>query len=89
MIINQLINFHCNEKYIFTTWKTYGSSDNIVSEVRDLNTKVIEFCVGKITTQVTQYEGYLDRLKTLPIPIEHPRQVDRNNYTYDISNLLN
>jgi len=64
------------------------SSDNIANEVRKLNTMVIDYCAEQITIQVTQYEGYLDKLKTLPVPIEHPRQVDRNNYTYDISNLL-
>ena len=64
------------------------SSDNIANEVRKLNTMVIDYCAEQVTIQVTQYEGYLDKLKTLPVPIEHPRQVDRNNYTYDISNLL-
>jgi hypothetical protein len=64
------------------------SSDNIANEVRKLNTMVIDYCTEQVTIQVTQYGGYLDKLKTLPVPIEHPRQVDRNNYTYDISNLL-
>lgn len=64
------------------------SSSNIKNEIRKLNTRVIDYCVKQITTQVLQYDGYLDKLKTLPIPMEHPRQVDRNNFTYDISNLL-
>ena len=35
-----------------------------------------------------KYDGYLDKLTRLPVPMEHPRQVDKNNFTYDISNLL-
>ena len=64
------------------------SSDNIVNEIRKLNDMVIEYCSKQISTQVLQYDGYIDRLTTLPVPIERPQQVDRNNFTYDISNLL-
>tara|TARA_Y100000389_G_scaffold197413_1_gene231981 strand:+ start:10314 stop:10928 length:615 start_codon:yes stop_codon:yes gene_type:complete len=64
------------------------SSDNIVNEIRKLNDMVIEYCSKQVSTQVLQYDGYIDRLTTLPVPIERPQQVDRNNFTYDISNLL-
>jgi len=64
------------------------SSDNIVNEIIKLNDMVIEYCSKQISTQVLQYGGYIDRLTTLPVPIERPQQVDRNNFTYDISNLL-
>ena len=64
------------------------SSDNIVNEIIKLNDMVIEYCSKQVSTQVLQYDGYIDRLTTLPVPIERPQQVDRNNFTYDISNLL-
>ena len=64
------------------------SSENIASEIKKLNQMVIDYCSNHISTKVTQYDGYLDKLQNLPVPIEHPRQVDRNNFTYDISNLL-
>ena len=64
------------------------SSDNIKNEVVKLNTRVIDYCAEEISTQVLQYQGYIQKLTTLPVPIERPQQVDRNNFTYDISNLL-
>lgn len=64
------------------------SSANIANEIRKLNQMVIDYCANHIAIKVTQYDGYLDKLQNLPVPMEHPRQVDRNNFTYDISNLL-
>ena len=64
------------------------SSDNIKDEIVKLNTRVIDYCAEEISTQVLQYQGYIQKLTTLPVPIERPQQVDRNNFTYDISNLL-
>ena len=64
------------------------SSANIAREIKKLNQMVIDYCANHIATKVTQYDGYLDKLQNLPVPMEHPRQVDRNNFTYDISNLL-
>ena len=64
------------------------TSNNIASEIRKLNTMVIDYCSEQISTQVLQHEGYIQKLTNLPVPIERPQQVDRNNFTYDISNLL-
>ena len=64
------------------------SSKNLSNEIRKLNGKVIDYCVKSISVNVLQYDGYLDKLTSLPVPMEHPRQVDKNNFTYDISNLL-
>lgn len=65
------------------------SSDNIVNEVKKLNDMVVEFCVGQITTQLKQYNGYLNKMTTLPVPLEHPKYLNKNNFTYDSSNLMN
>ena len=64
------------------------SSENISNEVKKLNNNVIDFCSEQVTTQVLQHQGYIKKLSQLPVPIERPQQVDNNNYTYDISNLL-
>ena len=64
------------------------SSNSIKKEVVKLNSMVIDYCSEQISTQVLQYQGYIQKLTTLPVPIERPQQVDRNNFTYDISNLL-
>ena len=65
------------------------SSDDIVNEVKKLNDMVVEFCVGQITTQLKQYNGYLNKMTTLPVPLEHPKYLNKNNFTYDTSNLMN
>lgn len=63
-------------------------SDDIVKEIRSLNEKVIEYCVSNIQEQIKQYQGYKKKVSTLPIPLEHPVYDNKNNYTYDSSNLL-
>lgn len=64
------------------------SSNDIVNEVQRLNEMVVDFCVDQITTQVKQHEGYIQKLSSLPIPIDRPEYLNKENYTYDISNLM-
>jgi hypothetical protein len=63
------------------------SSDNIKIEVSKLNDMVIKYCVDQISVQVHQHQGYIQKLTTLPVPIERP-EFHKESYTYDISNLL-
>ena len=63
-------------------------SDDIVSEIRVLNEKVLEYCIENIRSQIKQYKGYRDKVSTLPVPMEHPIYDNKRNYTYDSSNLL-
>ena len=58
-----------------------------VNEVKRLNIKVIERCVKDIVTELKQYRGYIDDLAKLPIPLENPHYANKNNFTYNISNL--
>ena len=64
------------------------SSDKIVDEVQRLNEMVVDFCVDQITTQVRQHEGYIKKISSLPVPIDRPEYLNKENYTYDISNLM-
>ena len=64
------------------------SSNDIVEHLQYLNNKVVDFSVKQIVNQVQQYGGYLDKLSTLPTPIEHPIYDNKRNFTYDVSNLL-
>ena len=64
------------------------NSIDFLSHVLELNQKVIDFSVDQINTQITQYDGYIKKLSTLPTPIERPQQVDRNNFTYKMDNLM-
>lgn len=62
--------------------------DNIVDEIKGLNEKVVKYSVENISSNVKQHSGYVDKLSKLPEPIDRPIYQSKNNYTYDISNLL-
>ena len=62
--------------------------DDIVNEVKRLNSKVIEYAVSNVTSNVKQHKGYVDDLSKLPVPMDMPVYHNKNNFTYDISNLL-
>ena len=65
------------------------NSLDFLPHLLSLNQKVIDFSVGQIDTQVQQYGSYISRLESLPVPLELPQQVDRNNFTYNMDNLMN
>ena len=83
-----------NELYIimrsimlqFANFRTEVSE--IVNEIKRLNQKVIDYAVDNITSNVQQHKGYVDKLSKLPVPLDLPVCHNKNNYTYDISNLL-
>ena len=58
-----------------------------VNEVKRLNGKIINKCVEDIIVELKQYKGYIDDLAKLPIPLENPHYANKNNFTYDMSNL--
>ena len=58
-----------------------------VKEVQRLNIKVINKCVNDIVTELKQYRGYVDDLSKLPVPLDNPHYANKNNFTYNISNL--
>jgi len=62
--------------------------DDIVDEVKRLNSKVIEYAVSNVTSNVKQHKGYVDDLSKLPVPMDMPVYHNKRSFTYDISNLL-
>ena len=63
--------------------------NSIVSEIQRLNERVIEYSVGNVSSNVQQHMGYVDKLSKLPVPMDIPiGNLNKNNFTYDISNLL-
>ena len=52
-----------------------------------IDKSVIDYSVSNISSQLKQYDTYLNDISKLPEPLEHPKY-DRDNKTYDISNLL-
>ena len=67
----------------------YGNflSSGIINEIKRLNSKVVTICAEKVSTEVSQYNHYINDLQKLPTPLENPHYVNKNNFTYDISNL--
>ena len=64
------------------------SSQNLVEEIRALNKRVIDYCVENVSSNVQQYVGYIKDIERLPTPMDRPSYHNKNNFTYDISNLL-
>lgn len=62
--------------------------DNIVDEIRRLNSKVLDYAVENVTSNVKQHQGYVNDLSKLPVPMDMPVYHNKRNFTYDISNLL-
>ena len=64
------------------------NSLDFLNHILTLNKKVIDFASNQIKTQVTQYDGYLNKLSQLPIPIDRSKPSETKNYTYQFDNLI-
>ena len=64
-------------------------TNNPIIEVKRLNKKVIDNCVNNIITELKQYMGYVDDLTKLPVPLDNPHYANKNNFTYDSTNIPN
>lgn len=65
------------------------TGNELINELRALNSMVVSYCVGEVASNVVQYQGYLDDLERLPTPIDRPTFSDREiNNTYDISRFI-
>ena len=67
----------------------YGNfiTNDPIAEVKRLNKKVVDNCVENIVTELKQYIHYVDDLAKLPVPMENPHYVNKNNFTYDTTNI--
>ena len=45
---------------------------DIKGQIRELNTKVIEWCATEIITNIEQYNEYKKSVSTLKMPMENP-----------------
>ena len=63
-------------------------SKDIAKHIRKLNGLVIEFAVHQISNQVSQHKEYLTKISTLPVPLKNPIYDNKQNFTFDISNLM-
>ena len=62
--------------------------DQIGTEIKRLNARVIDYCVGNISSNVLQHKGYVEDIGTLKQPFDRPAYTLNKNYTYDMSNIL-
>ena len=67
----------------------YGNfvNTNVVPEIKRLNSKVVTICSEKISIELDQYNHYIVDLQKLPVPLDNPHYANKNNFTYDMSNL--
>lgn len=45
------------------------------SQIIELNELVIQYCVPYIYDQIQQYNSYVQDVETLPLPLEHPKNL--------------
>jgi hypothetical protein len=66
------------------------NSTQLVEQIKNLNNLVISYCIeSQIIPNLQQYNGYLDKIKELPIPLERSKNDSlKGTKTYDISNLM-
>lgn len=64
------------------------TSDKMLENLRTLNKSVVDFSVGNIGEQLDQYDGYLEKISSAPVPMEHPQAGNTNSFTYDMSNII-
>ena len=67
---------------------SFVHGDGIVEAVKTLNEKVIDFSVSTIKDQLDQHDGYMKKISNAPTPMDHPQYVNKDNYTYDTSNIF-
>jgi hypothetical protein len=68
--------------------KSNSKSHEILPNIKKLNGFVVDYSIKNIKINIQQYDGYIDKLNSLPEPLDLPMQGSNKNYTYDISNLL-
>ena len=90
-INEQISNQDENELYVImrSIALQYGNFvvQDPIPEVKRLNDKIILQCVDKIVTNYRQYIKYLDDIQNLPVPLDNPHYVNKNNFTYNSDNL--
>ena len=67
---------------------SFVSSDNLIDDIKKLNQMVTEYSTKKIKVEVDQHSGYIEKISKAPEPLDRPKYDGKDNYTYDISNLL-
>ena len=59
--------------------------EKIKLQIQKLNGLVVQYSLSKIYSNYEMYQHYLKDTSRLPLPMDIPQSVERNNYTYDTS----
>ena len=59
--------------------------EKIKLQIQKLNGLVVQYSLSKIYSNYDMYQHYLKDTSRLPLPMDIPQSVERNNYTYDTS----
>ena len=60
----------------------------VAEQDSNYNKMVVDYASSNIGDQLDQYDGYLQKISSAPVPMEHPRAGNTDSYTYDMSNIL-
>ena len=92
----RIISKQSNEELIIimrSIYLQYGDSgptndSKVKVHVKELNARVISFCVNNISNQLEQHDLYIDNISSLPVPLDNPQYENKQNYTYDTTNII-
>ena len=92
-LTSQVISYQSeNDMYIImrSILLQYGNfrTSTPIEDIRRLNDMVVEYSVKDISSKVQQQIVYVNDLERLPTPLDLPRYENKQNFTYDISNLI-
>ena len=68
--------------------KASNNKDEFNKNIRDLNKRVIDYSVDNISSQLSQLDMYINDISKMPVPLAHHSYENKNNFTYNISNLM-
>lgn len=58
-----------------------------IEEVKRLNKILVDKITNKMNSEVAGYVGYIVDMEKLPEPIQLPEYLNKNNFTYDMTNI--
>ena len=64
------------------------NSKEMLQNLKTLNKMVIDYTVKNISDQLDQYDNYITKISSAPIPLAHPSYENKTNFTYDTSNFF-
>jgi len=64
------------------------TTKNFLNTLQTLNKMVTDYCIQKVIEELDQYNAYIVKISNMPRPMEHPKYENKNNFTFDISNLM-